>query len=631
MGEASSQNENDDGDSRGLARKDWPKNNCALMDDERVRESGKRTRERIGMTDSGRPTPGDLPTSGANSTPSSDRFSADAVQFLIGTGAILAASLDYAATLTGVAQLLVPRLADWCVVHLVDDKGEATELVVAHMDPEKIVWARELQARYPSTITHGVAHVLRTGKAELYAQISDDMLARGSRDADHLALLRAAGITSVLIVPLVARGKTLGAITLVAAESDRRYGPEDRRLVEELARQCALSVDNALLVRAAQDAEARYRALFEGAPDGTLVLDASGRYRDANPAMERMTGYVRDELRAMKAGDLTAQSDDGPLTAFEDLRQGPIKAEGLMRRKDGTALPVESHATPVHLPSETVYLAVMRDISERKRAEDDIRRLNEELEQRVVERTAELTAVNHELEAFSYSVSHDLRAPLRIVDGFSKILLEDFGPQLPADAVRCLSIVRDGTKQMAQLIDDLLLFSRLGRQSLRPRVVQPNGIVAAVIEGLLDETKERAVEWRIDDLPPCEADPALLRQVYANLLSNAVKYTRGREPATIELGARPRADGSSEQIYFVKDNGVGFDMAYVDKLFGVFQRLHRAEDYEGTGVGLALVQRIVHRHGGRIWADAAVERGATFWFSLPAPAAVESEEGAASQ
>ena len=237
----------------------------------------------------------------------------------------------------------------------------------------------------------------------------------------------------------------------------------------------------------------------------------------------------------------------------------------------------------------------------------------EDLERRVVERTAQLKAANNELESFSYSVAHDLRAPLRAMDGFSRLVVEDFAPLLPDEAQRYLHLVRENAQQMGHLIDDLLTFARLSRQPVNRQPVHTADLVEQVVKDLQHDREGRAVHIAINDLPVCQADPALLRQVFANLLSNALKFTRTREEARIEV--RSQTD-DGEPVYVVKDNGVGFDMQYMGKLFGVFQRLHRAEEYEGTGVGLAIVQRIIHRHGGRIWAEAAVDKGATFYFTL---------------
>jgi PAS domain S-box-containing protein len=249
----------------------------------------------------------------------------------------------------------------------------------------------------------------------------------------------------------------------------------------------------------------------------------------------------------------------------------------------------------------------------RRRAQDEVRRLNAELERRVQERTAQLESANKELEAFSYSVSHDLRAPLRAVDGFSQALVEDYGEMLPEEGHGYLKTIRSETQRMGELIDDLLTFSRLSRASLDRLPIDTTVLVRSVLKDVLAAYPERKVDVRVGELPRCEGDLALLKQVWINLLSNAVKYTGRREVAVIEVGSRRQGQ---EVVYFVKDNGAGFDMRYSHKLFGVFQRLHRAEDYEGTGVGLAIVQRIVHRHDGRVWAEGVVDQGSTFYFTL---------------
>lgn len=226
---------------------------------------------------------------------------------------------------------------------------------------------------------------------------------------------------------------------------------------------------------------------------------------------------------------------------------------------------------------------------------------------------AELQAANKELEAFTYSVSHDLRAPLRHVDGFSQVLLQKHAGQLDEQGQHYLKRVRYGAQQMGRLVDDLLNLSRVGRQEFRPVLAGLDPIVQEVLRELQAETRERQIEWLVGNLPFVECDPVLMRQVFANLLSNAVKYTRTRPRAVIEVGS---CGSNGATGVFVRDNGVGFSMKYADKLFGIFQRLHRQEDFEGTGVGLATVQRIIHRHGGRVWAEAELDRGATFYFTL---------------
>lgn len=259
-------------------------------------------------------------------------------------------------------------------------------------------------------------------------------------------------------------------------------------------------------------------------------------------------------------------------------------------------------------------------------AKAQVQGLNEELEQRVALRTAELEATNKELEAFTYSVSHDLRAPLRRIDGFAQMLMEDYLSDLPAEAQHYLNRMRDGTRQMGLLVDDLLSFARLGRQEPRLEVAGLSSIVDRVAGVIQRDINGREIEWKIEPLPFVECDPALIEVVFTNLLSNAVKYSRPRQQAVIHVGA---LKDNGHPTIFVRDNGVGFSMKYADKLFGVFQRLHRVEDFEGTGVGLATVQRIVHKHGGSIWAEAELDKGACFYFTLTAkpPAASSGPPG----
>jgi light-regulated signal transduction histidine kinase (bacteriophytochrome) len=279
------------------------------------------------------------------------------------------------------------------------------------------------------------------------------------------------------------------------------------------------------------------------------------------------------------------------------------------RRKDGSEFPIEISLSPLKTHGGTLISSSVRDLTDRRQAEEQILKLNSALKDRV----AELDLAYKELESFSYSVSHDLRAPLRHIDGFARILKQEHAGQLSQDGIRYLDRVLEAANHMGHLVDDLLNLAHIGRREITRQRVRLEDVVQQSIAELLPETRDRQIEWLIEPISDADCDPGLMKLVFSNLLSNSVKFSRTRENAVIEVG---ECDSRGVPAYFVRDNGVGFDPKYADKLFGVFQRLHRQEDFEGTGIGLATVQRIIRRHGGEIWAESELDRGATFFFTL---------------
>ena len=548
---------------------------------------------------------------------------------------LAAVYLDYHAVLDATAQHCTELIGDACSIRLVSDDGQWLELAsLYHPEPKTLALLREILGTNPlRTDTGSVAQIIQTGRPMLIPVISPEQL-RAIVPATARSILDHISIHSLLTVPLRAQGGVIGTLTLTRDHPEHPYTSEDEAFLQDLADRAALSIANARLYTATQQlndkleqrvvertaelsqANALLQTLLDSMPDHIYFKDAQSRFIRNSRSQAEALG-LSDPAEAVGKSDfdffphaqLSYEKEQEIMQSGKPL----VDQEEQVVWPDGQKTWVSTTKMPLLDQDGQINgtFGISRDITERKRAEASLQKAKLELE-----------SANKELEAFSYSVSHDLRSPLRSIDGFSQALLEDYGELLPPEGRNFLERVRSSAQRMAELIDDLLNLSKVTRASMKLVPVDLSQLARDIAAELQRNHSERDVRLTIAKNLKAHGDPNLLQIVLENLINNAWKFTSKQQQAEIEFGSKREND---ETIYFIHDNGAGFDMAYAGKLFGAFQRLHSMTEFSGTGIGLATVQRIIHRHGGRVWAEGTVDQGATFFFTLPALERVKPE------
>ena len=465
---------------------------------------------------------------------------------------------------------------------------------------------RELNSQFQMRTEVTVADSLPTALRLLSNQCYDALVldSRALDLSDPVCTRRLRAVSAQL--PVVAVGDDgAGSAVFILRSGAQDYLNRQESMGPQLTRSIRFSIERHRVAveldeqtRRLRESELSTRVIIQASADAMIIVDRIGQVRFVNPAAETMFGRP--------CCDLLGSSFGFPLGVGQATELDIL-------HKDGSIGVAEMRVVEVTWDGESAFLASLRDITERKRIQGEIEAANSRLEQRVQERTAALEGANRELEAFAFSVSHDLTAPLRHIRGFAEILAEQVDNALDDEARGLFKRIFDSSERMQALIRGLLEFSRLGRAAMSIKRIDLRRLVEGVIDELSHDLVDRKVEWCVGELPEVQADFILLRQVFVNLIANALKFTRGRTMARIEIVSLQRA---GETIVAVRDNGVGFDMRWADKLFNVFQRLHNSNEYEGTGIGLANVQRIIQRHGGRVWVEAVPDQGAAFYFTL---------------
>ncbi|MFB2969182.1 PAS domain-containing protein [Aerosakkonema sp. BLCC-F183] len=567
-------------------------------------------------------------------------------RFLSQASKELASSLDYQTILERVVRLAVPTVADWCAIDVLEEEGRGEEgyvpstlskirrLAVAHTDPSKVAWAQELQNRYPHdpNAQYGVPNVLRSGKSELYPEVHDSLLVAVARDAEHLAIIREIGFKSAMVVPMIARGRTLGAITFVSTvsnsgiESGRHYNTSDLALAEDLACRAALAVDNARLYRESQSAQAalreseeRFRTMADCAAVLLWVSGTDGLRTFFNQAWLTFVGKsLEEEVGNGWIADVHPEDLERCLDTYTKAfhAREPFEMEYRLRHKSNKYRWILDTGRPRFMPEGSFagYIGSCMDITERKSAEDAMRDRADELSRlsSVLAKTnADLEKRNRELDQFGYIVSHDLKAPLRAIANLSQWLEEDLQDRLTDETRHQMNLLRGRVHRMEALIEGILEYSRVGRVKTAEEVVDVSILLQNIIESLAPPT---AFAITVEPgMPILKTERLLLEQVFANLIGNAIAH-HDRPDGSIQISVLCQEDLYE---FAVRDDGPGIAPEYHEKVFVIFQTLVPRDRVESTGIGLSLVKKIVEDKGGRISLESRQGMGATFRFTWP--------------
>ena len=549
-----------------------------------------------------------------------------AFRFLAHAAEVLGRSLDSETVLSNLAQLAVPQLAEWCAVFIVQPDGAIHLLRVAHDEPDKRAALEELLARYPvdPKSKYGSALAIQSGQPVLYEHLSD-VVPDLTQDPTHLKLLRRIGIKSALMIPLKVRGRVVSAFSLLTGTNGRTLGQSDLNLGEELAKRASLAVENALLYREARESEERFRVMADNAPVLIWISDSDRSYTWFN---RRWLEFAGRTMKQALGDGWTESVHDEDLRRCLDVyarsfeAHQPFRVEYRLRRHDGVWRWILDNGIPRygHDRGFLGYIGSCIDITERKEAEqhlheaqDKLARHASDLEQEVAERTAKLTEIVGELEAFSYSVSHDLRAPLRAMQGYSQAFLEDFGEQLGTTERSYLDKIIRASQRLDTLVQDVLAYSRVARSEIQIESIDPEKLIHEIIEQYPVLQPPSAGITIQGSLPRVLGHDASLTQCLSNLLDNAVKF--------VAPGVLPRVQVRAETVdqhvrLWIEDNGIGIAPRNLERIFGMFRRLHGEGEYEGTGIGLAIVKKAAQRMGGDIGVESTEGQGSKFWLEL---------------